>query len=173
MLSESPKWIALVLSICALIISGLSWWEAHRGRMISEEVNRPVLDYSKGDLGVTPFGDIIRVDVIVNLKNTGKTTAIVNSVKFGGRHITLTPDCSFSDARPLDSTYPEEILPSTEQNFLNGAAYSSKCVKTHQGFLLELSVTYTDAASGKTYFQEFVKHLEEERPAPQKSGTPR
>jgi hypothetical protein len=171
--SESSKWIAIVLSLAAITISGLSWWESHRGRVINEEINRPVLDYSNGDLGVTPFGDQIRVSVMVSLKNTGKSTAILNNVKIDGRLITLTPNCRFSDARPFDETYPDEILPGTDGAFLNDVAYSSKCRESSEGFLLELSVNYADPVSGKVYFQKFVKHLQEERPAPQKTGTPR
>lgn len=42
--SDPPKLVPILLSSLALCISGLGWWESHRGRLINEEINRPILE---------------------------------------------------------------------------------------------------------------------------------
>lgn len=84
--SESPKWIALTLSVIAVTISCLSWWESHRVRVLNEAVNRPVLVIADGTNGARVAG--IRVDdtesplyaaFSTTLHNSGKVTATIRT----------------------------------------------------------------------------------------------
>ncbi|MDX6382439.1 MAG: hypothetical protein QOK48_12 [Blastocatellia bacterium] len=81
MASESPKWIALVLSLIAISISGLSWWESHRNRIINEDVNRPILviDSFTYDKDAAEMGNDNHIWVVFNVttKNIGKVTALL------------------------------------------------------------------------------------------------
>src|SRR5882672_3019026 len=114
--SESPKWIALVLSIFAITISGLGWWESHRNRLINEEINRPILKangfYNSGLFSWS--GDKIWISLDLKLKNEGKVTAVVNDVKVEtGEVLGDKKGCRFTAESDIENP-SFEVLPGAE-----------------------------------------------------------
>src|SRR5260370_6342869 len=80
MTSESSKWIPICLSILAIVISSLSWWESHRGRVINEDINRPILTVAPIDVNTDLMSDQIPATFVIKLKNGGKAPAVLSSV---------------------------------------------------------------------------------------------
>lgn len=124
---EPPKLIPIILSSIALIVSGLSWWESHRVRLINEEINRPVLSVSSIQYEASRWESTeskgVRVRFNIKLKNTGKFTAQLYRYEIESYLPSLYsgPCIEF----PLGMSafeFPEEILPGTEFK-LRGSAY--------------------------------------------------
>jgi hypothetical protein len=42
-LADHPHWWTIILSLVAIVVSGLSYMESHSSRLLSEEVNRPLV----------------------------------------------------------------------------------------------------------------------------------
>jgi hypothetical protein len=159
--SESPKRIALVLSIFAITISGLGWWESHRGRLMNEEINRPVLTLSDLQIGSVVAGDsnrLVGVFLTAKVSNTGKSTASV-------QHISLTPSLSFLTDEackitdiPSDRVTAQgirEIFANSQVVVTQEVFFSDGCEKlAWLNFDVSMPIAYTDSASGKQYFQE-------------------
>ena len=71
---DAPHFLSFTISIVALVVSAMSWFESHANRNISELVNRPVLVVDKVELidsSVYPNS----FDLQVTFANNGKTEA--------------------------------------------------------------------------------------------------
>jgi hypothetical protein len=157
--SESPKWIALVLSVVALIISGLSWWESHRGRVINEAVSRPVLTIKQAYAHQATYGeDRVEVGLFVTLRNDGKAGALLT----GGvvePVLMVRRDCDLRLMEP--AAFTEEILPGQEREFVSllSLKASSACKDRSLQLDVTLKASYKDSGSGTEYSQTFFLNM--------------
>ena len=162
MSSESPKWIALVLSVFAITISGLSWWESHRNRLVAEEVNRPILSDSKGfEITVNRnIGSTGQMEWRVLLKNTGKQTASIDRGRFQHQIVNVSPnDCSIvnkTDGVLHGASFPQHPIPAGEEAAVVGhIELSQNCDSVKLlVFIVDLEIIYTDPG-GREYIQHF------------------
>src|SRR5882724_3419724 len=166
MASESPKWIALVLSLIAIVVSGLSWWESHRNRIIAEGVNRPILvvDSVTSDWKIT--GLVASKDIWgsfeVTTRNTGKVTALLTNhdatakIEPGSQHCEILQQVS-----ELEPTV--DIASGTTFRFGQSIRLSPECKEGKFRFLLTIELKYRDATSGQEYssvdLKEFTQPL--------------
>jgi len=159
MKSEPSKWLPIVLSLSAIGISGFSWWEAHRGRLINEEINRPVLEAAKGVRFNMFRGDPAEVNIVVPIRNVGKTTAIMNLLLFESGLTSESLDCTYSKVKDEDTAdFSGDILPGSE-GWVRKRVSLSQCQNPSKlEFWLSLKLTYTDPISGKTYSQKLYEN---------------
>src|SRR5205807_1373522 len=110
--SESPKWIALALSVIALTISSLSWWEAHQVKLMNKEINQAIFEAEELHITSYPTRDHIIANFKVSLKNIGKFTAMVHLADMKPHLVNPAKNCTI---QPDISTYftGVEILPGT------------------------------------------------------------
>jgi len=160
--SESPKWIALVLSLAAITISALSWWEARRGRIVNEGVNRPVLVLTKTEAKGSwqepeYFRDEEAAEVSFHLvfKNIGKSEAVFKLVQvrpgFTDRvfsKCTKLPDRSAA-------VLQDNLLPGLESEVVWSGELPPGCKYAPiMKFYLEILVAYADT-NGQQHLQAF------------------
>src|SRR5467141_1485338 len=137
--SESPKWIALALSLVAITISGLSWWESHRGRVMNEELNRPVLALSKEiEIVAHPMTNQSVIGFTASLKNVGKTTAIINNLEWESALLKTDINCPIKDAHIIPAPQPISILPGAEVALTKSAYIRPNCENPPPPIFLEL-----------------------------------
>src|ERR1051325_2825549 len=82
--SDPIKLIPIFVSSLALFISFLSWQESRRGRLINEEINRPLLSFGllpEEKLETSTYGNVTTRAYAAKAKNFGKTSAIINNVE--------------------------------------------------------------------------------------------
>jgi hypothetical protein len=80
-LADHPHWWTITLSMIAVVVSSLSYWESHRVRVLNEQTNRPLVRV--GDIAlIGPVLGRIASDesrlpnsYSVNLRNSGKLFA--------------------------------------------------------------------------------------------------
>lgn len=169
--ADPIRWIPIVLSAIALTISYWGWRESHRGRLINEEINRPVLTFSKIETTYATSSPEASETVVmfrVVLKNTGRFTARIQE----GR---VTPiflgnsnrDCQFISLTHTDkiqthmSGAPTEILSDMEGTFMGSIIVSSACNNLSISFFVTTEVEYYDnlSASDKRYKQRFSQSV--------------
>jgi hypothetical protein len=171
--SESPKWLPLVLSLVAIAVSGLSWWESHRNRVINEEVNRPLLSVTTIAAEASePKAGRLYMFFTVKLKNNGKGTANVSDVIIEPR-LALQPNgCEIVPLGKVDNTR-FEVLPGFEQSFEYVTSVTLDCKKDARVYFgLRLLITYTDSGSGREYFQTFIEGVGSSTSPPRPDSTP-
>lgn len=161
--SESPKWIALVLSLIAIIISGLSWWESHTGRRINEEVNRPILtliDFSSPS--VSQGKDHLSVKINYTFRNVGKVAATARVVTIQSTP-TLRTFCHIllSEKESERHVYFEP-LPGLDRTISEQLEVSQDCEEDGKLILdnIMMIVEYSDPVSGNLFSQVFTPKLE-------------
>jgi hypothetical protein len=156
MASESPKWIALVLSILAIAISSLSWWEAHRNRIINEEINRPVLTISVDDVSDAYVHEPgLSFVYRATIKNEGKTVAKILSAEIAGTAHTV-PDC---DGKPSGEKYhqgldepPWILLPNETRSFFITLYFDCQA-DFRPAIQFEMKARYSFPGTGSEYSQ--------------------
>jgi hypothetical protein len=177
-MADRPHHISLALAIIALVVSCLSWWESHQGRIINEEANRPVLSVAgiETDAGATRLwkSPDIPLTVVVRLKNTGRVTARITEAKvepdqFASDIVCETrPDPNdalgylnrFERVKPW--TYnPREMLVGVEESISGMLVLSRACLEVPLlKIVVTVTVRYVDVASGKEFSQNFDDHIE-------------
>ncbi len=159
---EPSRWIPIGVSLLAIVISCLSWWESHRGRIINEEINRPILainGITTSPSAVLGSGEAqIIIWLTIKLKNSGKATAIVDKPRVEPFLLFQTDDCKMDDSEFMQSPQNLEILQGSEEAVMRRVAIAgSGCEKrTELSLGLRLVIGYTDAGSGKQYFQDLL-----------------
>jgi hypothetical protein len=83
--ADHPHWWTIILSVVAIVVSGLSFWESYRSRVLNEAVNRPLVRVT----GITSTGPVLgnfkseglrqENSFSLNIHNSGK--AFANDVK--------------------------------------------------------------------------------------------
>lgn len=142
MSSESPKWIALALSLIALTISSLSWWEAHQVKLMNEEINQAIFEAE--DLRITSYAtkDQIVANFNIPLKNIGKFTAMVHLIDMQPRLVNPAKNCAVQPPNNLTVFTGVEILPGTNGTISRVFILSPGCEK--QEFTADLRAWYVD-----------------------------
>lgn len=164
--ADRPHYVSIVLSIVAVAISCLSWWESSRNRLLNEEINRPVLSIASIDkaLGAVEIpeshGSIYSFSV--HLKNNGKSTARTVDgdvmVYFDGSSDTACRHIPW-DMGPMwkEQLNRPEALPGIEEELFGEITLTPACEKSESlRFQLFTTVTYEDVNSGRQYFQRFA-----------------
>ncbi len=172
--SEPSKWLPIAFSLLAVLISCLSWWEAHRARTLAQDVNRPVLQFDRISCEVQSALRPGETDTVVHVrvKNVGKATAsldksdIVFLLPKNLENCTLSAGFGADYVGGLDGN---EILVGFSYTLTEYVSASSGCQKFSSlgvGFLID--VEYSDA-SGASYSQR----LRESAQIPLKLPAPR
>lgn len=166
---DPPKLVPIIISLVALIVSGLSWWEGRQVRRINEEINRPILALSILETSVSPpstfstkpFAFLRETAVIafkIKLSNTGKTTAHMQGFN-------VDKSLPVFDFKPCKKSiieeinvwdmlqYPKEVLPGEEKTFWTRAKVNTDCNELSVQVFVD--ITYVDNASGREYNQYF------------------
>jgi hypothetical protein len=163
--SDPPKLAPILISLIAIAISCLSWWESRRSRLMNEEINRPLLVLSKMDhhsfssSGIG-FGNISTSFVAV-IKNTGKVTALIEDVHVRPSRVrSMGPDCQIVygvTTNLPDVVTQREILPGMEAEYLGVIHVRLVCSAVDLQYIVNTTLTYTDINSGKSYKQSFTQ----------------
>ena len=157
------------------MISCLSWWEAHRGRLINEAVNRPVMTVeTSGRVSPTQQGSneiVMKLFVTGEIKNLGNTSAIINKVD---QQVWHTGECTVGDNRgkELKGLVGKEVPPNLSLETIHGFSIRPECKGRRIGLVSQGSVHYTDTVTGIPYVQDFSKYLIVPDPTPTPSPTP-
>jgi hypothetical protein len=180
--SDPPKLIPILLSSLALCISGLGWWESHRGRLINEEINRPILELEnvKFENGKAAPILVIKQRAVLplsfDIKNVGKSSARIDLItsETSSFEPGLTP-CNLVNQKPV-RTKNQIILPGHREHFEQAFWVLSECQQQAAYFVLGLEAHYTDVGSGKQHSQNLDASLlvvpEEEKKDENKSVAP-
>src|ERR1043165_2685354 len=156
--TEPSKWLPIALSVLAIIVSGLSLWESHRGRLINEEVNRPILQIdSITHNTVWSNRDFVRLRI--HLKNIGKTTAVLDQWT-----VLVLPEavenCELKTLDPKESVetgvQQKEIFAGLSQPLIQDVGISGCKNVSKTSLFLPIVVEYVDAGSGHRYSQNLL-----------------
>jgi|ERR1051325_596033 hypothetical protein len=172
MSSESPKWIALVLSIFAITISSLSWWESHQARLINQEINRPLLQLDEVKLERSKSFS----ELTFYLSNIGKSTARVTKVEYlsVARIWNETgPNCFFYGGpfRGQDFGRPDDDLLAGGRDQFHLQVKEKEC-EPHEYVLGAFIVDYINPTTSAAYRQRFEQRLELSLPVGTTPPTP-
>jgi hypothetical protein len=181
MSSESPKWIALIFSIIAITISGLSWWESRQNRIINQEVNRPILKVAgvslskdispvvgsfKKETGIIIKGSAFTTTVWFKVKiaNVGKSTATLYHVQIESfippRIGSPFEENTCKSEHPVFSVGAPgiEMVPGSEESFRGSVNLTKECDSLT--VYVSCLVTYSDTITARQYFQTLVEEVE-------------
>ncbi len=165
MSSESPKWIALVLSIIAIVSSTLSWLEARQNRIINQEVNRPFLAVAGSQTATSLFkNQSSQTAFKINLKNDGKIQALVTKITVrlsqGATTVDSVEGCKIESHDTKPTPQRLNILPGTERAFEFNALFTSLCQHSDLDVELVIEVNYQEPSLGTEYSQTFTETFE-------------
>src|SRR6266446_1889696 len=169
-IADRPHYVAIVLSVVAVILSLLSWWESHQNRRINEEINRPILSLTS--MGTESQIFVMMQEGYMNhvglfftatLKNVGKSTAII-------RKSTVTPTLSYPDDKcqivkeesvSKQSDTGEPILIGNEEKYVGIINLTFQCEERKLWSIgVDVDMEYVDAGSGQSYSQQFHKGVD-------------
>ena len=180
--SEPAKWVPIGVSSLALLISFLSWREAHQGRLINEAVNRPVVAVETNGKGIASLlkegsPEIVKTLFVTSeIKNLGKTTAVITRVdhrttilgecKLGGNELGVDNELSFK------RLVGKEIAPNLSLEALQNFHIPPGCEKKMIALVSAGTIQYTDTVSGIPYVQDFFKYVSVPDPTRAPSPSP-
>ncbi|MDQ3817844.1 MAG: hypothetical protein M3247_08735 [Thermoproteota archaeon] len=161
-----PHYISIALSILALLVSLLSWWESHSARLISQGSNRALAYVTELQNVKMPFdtpGPVYKVVV----RNFGRSAA--KGVRYWFK-VTVA-----NYMKPKESEYqspqfeqlwaelPPGMQRETELNIPWGAPGTDKTIpeptKDEDQYIIGV-LEYTDEPTGNTYQQRWCFRLE-------------
>ena len=163
--ADRPHNVSIVLSLIAVAISCLSWWESHQVRRSNEAVNRPVLSVGTPIIQGSPVkvsdNTQIRLMFFVPLKNTGNVTGKIVSGNVVVKVNQLTPDdCQVNLAdhdSELRKINQKEMLPGLEEVLVGQLVVNARCLQMgHMRFRANVAATYIDVSSGQAYSQAYT-----------------
>jgi hypothetical protein len=161
------KFLAILISVIALVISSFSWWESHRSRLVNEEINRPILSLTSVEIesdvySLSAENYVARVYLFftARVKNLGKSTAVVSKSEVKPEFFDSSKRCriikNYDEEAPSNGGEP--ILSGGEATYTGAIALSLPCEeKPSWDFGLDIKLEYVDAGSGKAYSQQFDK----------------
>ena len=176
--TEPSKWFSIVLSSLALLISFVSLLEAHRGRLINETINRPVVTVETNGSAIARWakegsGDFLVRTFFVSreIKNLGKTPAIINKVD---HEITPIGECEVGevDEVPFKALEGKEVIPNLSLWANQSFPILTACNGKEITLLSDLVIHYTDTVSGTPYEQRFYNIVSVPDPTPDPSPSP-
>lgn len=157
---DPPKLIPMIISSVALLMSSLGWWESHRSRMISSEINRPILEITPTDVSISDGGELNQIPSLfieVRAKNVGKSTALIKNIKLAVSS-GFPNGCKqlVSDDEDIESGEAIPLLIGEEMHNVTQLALTPEC--RHEGYdILKglLAISYVDNGSGLSYEQRY------------------
>jgi hypothetical protein len=172
--SELLKWLPLGFSSIALVISFLSWREAHRGRFINEAVNRPIVSVEinggavarwakEGSLG-NEF--LVRTLFVTSeIKNLGKTAAIINKVD---HEVIPIGECELGEVSEVEfqALVGKEVVPNLSLRVGQAFPILTACEGSKITLISTGVIYYTDTVSGIPYEQRFFRGVTVPYPTP-------
>jgi hypothetical protein len=166
--ADRPHYVAIVLSSLALLITGLNWWEGHRGRILNEQINRPVflvsnVEYETSRID-TPETAGLEVNVNIKLKNTGKIPA--DLLEYGVASYLKGLGIEDCIERPLGESslhFPQTVLPGMEVKLTGHAIIRDeikpKCRTSPLHITLGIRTLYYEPSSSQPYHQYLSEEL--------------
>jgi hypothetical protein len=180
--SEPIKWLPIGISSLALLISFLSWREAHQGRLLNEAVNRPVVTVdTKGNVIASAIKEgstetVKMLFVTSEIKNIGKTSAIITKIDHKIKYIgpcELGYDILNSiNGAGFEPLVGKEVVPNLSLRATEGFSIPPGCEKKKIALGLSGTIQYTDTISGVLYVQDFFKYVSVPDPTPSPSSSP-
>ena len=177
--SEPAKWLPIGISSFALLISFLGWREAHRGRLINEAANRPVVTVETNSEAIASLlkegsTEIVKTLFVTSeIKNLGKTTAVITRIdhritnlgecKLGGDEFGMDNELSFK------GLVGKEIAPNLSLEAIQNFHIPPECEKKRISLVSAGTIQYTDTVSGIPYVQDFFKYVSVPDPTPRPS----
>lgn len=153
---EPSKFIPILLSAVAIGISSLSWWEAHQARIMSEEINRPLLSVdtiSLEDGGYTK--DYNKVVFKVAIRNAGKVAGSLASIKFEPYMSLQVDGCNVSPNQEWSESPQSDLVPGAKASFIRIFGLTTSCEKLTKSYIsMRMFATYAEPVSGKQYSQK-------------------
>ncbi len=183
--SEPSKWLPIGISSLALLISFLSWREAHQGRLTNEAVNRPIVTVEtdgKAIVSLRKEGSTETVkDLFVTseIKNVGKTSAVITKID---HKIINLGDCQLGSRGILggdsegafNRLVGKEVVPSIGLEAIQMFSIPPECKGKRIFLVSEGTIQYTDKVSGIPYARDYIKYLSvpDPTPSPSPSASP-
>src|SRR5882724_9597522 len=160
--ADRPHYVAICLSLLAVLVSCLSWWESHTSRKINETASR-------GIAYVTNFQkrgkDVNDAAYLITIKNFGRSSALAvrysYSITTDNPHKTGTPDERHEEQPdPYFFSVTAELPPGLEKQIATSIMWSSAMnfiPKLEEGkyYYIIGILSYVDEASGKEYRQQW------------------
>src|ERR1041384_582455 len=166
--SETVKWVPIGISLFALliscvgcVISFLSWRESHRGRLINEAVNRPIVTVETDGEALARWAKegsgefLVRTLFVTSeIKNLGKTPAIITKVDHEVRRFS---ECELGEASDLDfqALVGKEAVPNLILRAGQAFPIITACEGQEMTLISKGVIYYTDTATGISYEQPF------------------
>jgi hypothetical protein len=172
--SDPTKLIPIVISSAALFISFLSWQESHQGRLINEEINRPIFTLenitSSPIWGPSSINNEGYLSVFsMKIKNFGKVSANIEQINLRAYGVSSKCDLTIEE----DTTFTKIIMPGFVENFITFINIPKTCdLLLSLGFYLSIEFKYSDSATGKQYVQHFGEFIILNTKTPFSSPTP-
>lgn len=158
--SDPPKLIPILISLIAVTISCLSWWESHRSRLINEEINRPILALTS--LQIATYEEPnqhedyfpLYLNILPTVKNVGKSTAIVKEFKISPSFYFGNGCKSVGQGHQESIDFMNPLLSGAEVSHIYVFDLMPECRKEQRWYLeTEININYVNAGSGVEYTQ--------------------
>jgi hypothetical protein len=175
--AEPAKWLPIGISALALVISFLGWLEAHRGRLINEQVNRPTVTVEitgKSQVLLLREGlpEILKVVYVTGeIKNLGNMTATITKID---STLTELGECKLDkpvigerwSGTLFEGLEGTEVVPRLSLTTSERFRIPPQCEEKKILLIAYGVIYYTDTVSGTPYEQEFIKSVSIPHPTP-------
>ena len=151
---KDPKWLNFALSVCALVMSMLSFRDAQHAKVVARDMYRPALEIGFGEV-TRSLRDPRTTYVDVLLKNVGHSTARLTTISSHVYQFAPNSQCLVHSDRSSASSH-DEIPPSVTLRAIISTTALSDCPLPKRVLSLEVEVVYEAVASHDTYRQRYV-----------------
>lgn len=171
-IKEPPKWASIVISVVALLISFQSCREAHRGRLINEAVNRPIVTVEINGEALARWAKegsgefLVRTLFVTSeIKNLGKTAAIINKVD---HEVIPIGECELGEVSEIgfQALVGKEVVPNLSLRASQAFPILTACEGNKISLISTGVIYYTDTVSGIPYEQHFFRGVSVPYPTP-------
>jgi hypothetical protein len=152
------NWIPVIVSLIAVLLSALIWWDNHSSRLVAEDLNRPVLVFK--DLTPPPVEtkpqtyEVRDGPLLVNYEftNVGHTRGEV--VRYN-----VVP--GIEHGTPCSAEFPKGFVPKDVEllpgapNMIQTPILLNCSNTTHAWLTVEIDVDYVDTITHQQYSQRF------------------
>src|SRR4051812_47820099 len=97
--ADHPHLWTITLSTIAIVVSGLSYFESHRTRVMNEQLNRPIVRATTIDVGLPVLGS---AQPKTDKFQSAYTLHVRNSGKFFAGAVSVSYKAQLQDMRPID-----------------------------------------------------------------------
>jgi hypothetical protein len=163
------------MSSIALVVSSLSWWESHRGRLINEAINRPILTVKiTAESIASPLKEgsntiVKSLFTTTEINNLGKTSATIDKV-IHFRWFFNRDKCTLQTEIPGAPSFDEmlkgrEAVPNVASKFVEAFTIPPECKEEEVAFSFSGTIYYTDTTTRIPYTQHFFEIVEAPNPS--------